>query len=153
VIVFGRHEFGKGLRAPARGPFLCLVFGGFAVASVLVLSVGAPVRAGEGGAGAARVIAECGPCHQIGDSAATGAGPSLNGIVGRKAGALADYPYSDAMREAGAKGIVWYPDDIKDYLVPGQTLVPGTAMAFGGVPGQFDRDEVVEFLATLKTSP
>ena len=37
-------------------------------------------------------FAKCGICHQVGPGAKTLVGPELNGIVGRKAASVADYP-------------------------------------------------------------
>jgi cytochrome c len=103
--------------------------------------------------GRALAIGECGACHQVALDAAEGAGPSLIGIVGRPAASQPDYPYSEAMRAAAARGIIWYRDDIKDYLVPGQTYVPDTIMAYPGLDGQAQRDDLVAYLATLKAVP
>jgi cytochrome c2 len=50
----------------------------------------------------------CRTCHQLGDGAkSTPQGPSLNGIVGRKAGTIEGYGYSEANKQAGEKGLVW----------------------------------------------
>ena len=51
-----------------------------------------------------RVFNYCLACHRIGPGATTLVGPELNGVVGRKAGTLEGYPYSDAMKSSG---IVW----------------------------------------------
>ena len=53
------------------------------------------------------VFRQCRACHQIGASAKNLVGPQLNGIVGRKAGTVDGFNYSEANKAAGAKGLVW----------------------------------------------
>jgi cytochrome c len=55
----------------------------------------------------------CRACHQVGPGAKNGIGPILNGIVGRKAGTIAGFTYSEANTGAGAKGVVWTEDNLK----------------------------------------
>uniref|UniRef100_A0A1I8AD47 Cytochrome c domain-containing protein n=1 Tax=Steinernema glaseri TaxID=37863 RepID=A0A1I8AD47_9BILA len=43
----------------------------------------------------------CAQCHVI-DSLATKTGPTLNGVVGRKSGSIADFPYSAANKNKKA---------------------------------------------------
>jgi cytochrome c len=103
--------------------------------------------------GRALAIGECGACHKVTLDGPDGAGPSLIGLVGRPAASQPDYPYSEAMKTVAGKGLVWYRDDIKDYLVPGQTYVTDTIMAYPGLDGQAQRDDLVAYLATLKAPP
>jgi cytochrome c len=51
-----------------------------------------------------KVFATCKACHQIGEGAKNAIGPELNGVVGRKAGSVAGYSYSDANKNSG---ITW----------------------------------------------
>jgi cytochrome c len=48
----------------------------------------------------------CRACHQVGPRARNGIGPTLNGIVGSKAGTVAGFAYSEANKEAGTKA--WF---------------------------------------------
>jgi cytochrome c len=54
-----------------------------------------PAAAGE------KVFAICKACHQAGDNAKNAVGPVLNGLIGRKAGSVEGYNYSDANKEVG----------------------------------------------------
>jgi len=70
---------------------------------------------------------QCASCHQVGPSARAGFGPQLNGIVGRRAAATADYNYSAALRNSG---IVWTDETLAAYIRNPDAAVPGTKMRF-----------------------
>src|ERR1700728_1513830 len=72
----------------------------------------------------------CRTCHQIGADAQNMLGPELNGLDGRKAGSVADYPYSDANKKSG---IVWNEATFTQYMKNPQAMVPGTKMFFAGI--------------------
>ena len=113
-----------------------------------LIGTAAHAQAGDPAAGKA-VFARCGICHAVGPGATTKLGPTLNGIVGRKAASIAGFAYSPAMQKAG---LVWTPKVIDAYLVAPQKLVPGNRMAFAGLPQQKDRDDVIAYLATFDAS-
>lgn len=83
----------------------------------------------------------CAHCHQIGEGARDSSGPSLNGVLGRKA-ATGDYPYSRAMRQSG---LTWDERTLRDFLKNPSAVVPGTRMMFRGLEGD-DLDKVILFL-------
>lgn len=92
-----------------------------------------------------RRFQSCAHCHQIGPGARNSSGPTLTGLLGRKA-ASADYPYSKAMRESG---VVWDEPTLRAFLKSPQAVVPGTRMAFGGMDdGKID--QLIEFLKTAR---
>jgi cytochrome c len=85
----------------------------------------------------------CSQCHVL---TGLGQGPSLIGVVGRKAASLPGYPYSDALK---ASGLTWTAANL-DAFVQGPTrLVPGTAMR-AIVADPIDRSDLIAYLATLK---
>lgn len=86
----------------------------------------------------------CKTCH---DAAINKIGPHLGGVVGRKAGSLADYTYSAANKNSG---ITWTPEKLFQYLENPQRVVPGTKMAFPGFPDPQKRADVIAYLKTLK---
>ena len=70
-------------------------------------------------------------------------GPNLHGVIGRKAGSLAGYIYSDAMKKADWS---WDPKHLDTWLAnPGQ-MVEGTKMTFVGLPEAKDRIDVIAYL-------
>lgn len=85
----------------------------------------------------------CKTCHQIGEAAKNFVGPALNGIVGRKAGTYAGYNYSDANKNSG---LTWDEPTLKKYLKNPREMVPGTKMAFPGLPKDDDIDNVIAYL-------
>lgn len=103
--------------------------------------------ASGGDAAAGKVVFQkCGLCH-YGEQGKNKIGPSLWGVVGRPSASIADYNYSDAMKNAHK---VWTPDVLFVYLEGPQKMVPGTKMAFAGLPNPQDRKNVIAYLETLK---
>jgi cytochrome c len=113
------------------------------VGLALAALAGAPVWAQDAAKGAEVYQDRCGACHVLNG---IGQGPSLIGLVGRKAAAIPGFNYSDAMR---ASGLVWTPANL-DRFVSGPTkLVPGTAMR-AIVPDPVERRDLIAYLASLK---
>jgi cytochrome c len=67
--------------------------------------------------------------------------------VGRKAGSLPGYTYSDAMKNANR---TWDDATLNDYLTNPRQKIPGIKMIFVGLPNQSDRENVIAYLSTLK---
>jgi cytochrome c len=91
-----------------------------------------------------KVFATCKACHQIGEGAKNAIGPELNGVVGRKAGSVAGYSYSDANKNSG---ITWDESNLAEYLKDPRVKVPGTKMVFAGIK---DEKKVQDLIAFLK---
>jgi cytochrome c len=89
-------------------------------------------------------FAACGACHS---ERAGALGPSLHGLVGRKAGTAAGFRYSPAMK---GSPIVWDKAKLDAYLTNPQKSIPGNTMAFPGVADAKDRAAIVAHLETLK---
>jgi cytochrome c len=96
--------------------------------------------------GAPADFAVCTGCHTV-VAGSNGIGPSLLGVVGRKAGSLPRFAYSAALRQSG---IVWTPQKLDSWLSGPMTLVPGTKMSFGGYSDPKQRQAVIAYLKTLK---
>lgn len=99
-----------------------------------------------------KVFRKCSACHAVGPKAKNKIGPILNGIVGRKAGTVAGYKYSNANKIAGDKGLVWTEVVLLDYLVDPRKAMPGTKMVFAGVKDEQDRNDVIAYLKTFASS-
>lgn len=89
---------------------------------------------------------QCVSCHSV-KPGVNGVGPSLHGVVGRKAGTLPGYAYSDALK---AWGKTLTPEELDTWLTAPMQDVPGTKMVFPGMPDPAKRKEVIDYLATLK---
>jgi cytochrome c len=88
---------------------------------------------------------DCMACHGMAKDAPPSIGPNLWGVMGRKAGSTA-YAYSPAMT---AYGQTWGPENLQAFIQSPATVVPGTAMAYTGVPDPAQAKAVVDYLATL----
>src|SRR5215470_19350046 len=107
----------------------------------------APASAQQGNAAdGAEVFKKCRACHDVGPEAKNKVGPSLNDIVGRKAGTIEGFSYSEANKSAGSKGLVWTEDVLSKYLENPLAFMPGTKMAFAGLKDPQDRKDVIAFL-------
>ena len=95
----------------------------------------------------ANVFKKCMACHAIDDK--NKIGPSLKGIVGRKAATVEGFKYSDAMLAKAAEGVVWDEATLAAYLPDPKAWVPGTKMAF---PGLKKPEEVADLIAFLKAN-
>ena len=101
------------------------------------------VAAGE------KVFKKCQACHQVGEDAKNRSGPQLNGIVGRTAGTVDGFKYSNPMAEAGANGLVWDHAELSGFLTKPRDYMKGTKMSFAGLKDQADIDAVVAYLSTF----
>jgi cytochrome c len=122
---------------------------GLGAAAVLVGLYGPALAEGDATKGKA-AFAKCGICHQVGPGAKTLVGPELNGIVGRKAASIADYPYSAGMKKLGADGFVWTPENIDKWITDPKAMIPDSpmALAFAGVPDAGERADIIAYLKT-----
>lgn len=91
-------------------------------------------------------FAACAGCHVAEQGAESMAGPNLYGVVGRKAGALDDFAYSDALK---ASGIIWSEAELDAFLADPAGKVAGTSMAAGGVSNAQQRAAIVAYLGSL----
>jgi cytochrome c len=87
----------------------------------------------------------CASCHDISDQVSMKIGPNLKGVVGRVAGSQPGFAYSAAMK---SKSITWTPAMLDRWLTKPDAVVPGTIMAFEGMPNEADRKALIAFLAT-----
>jgi cytochrome c len=120
----------------------CKLLRGWAVASLIAFPF-VPAQAQDANAGK-QVFAQCVACHSTDGS--NGLGPSLKGIVGRKAGTFAGFRYSRAMKNAA---VVWDEKTIDAYLANPQAVIPGNVMPFSGLPDAKQRADLVAYLKTL----
>jgi len=90
---------------------------------------------------------QCASCHNTTPGPSAKIGPSLYGVVGRPAGSLPGYAYSPAMK---AQTFVWDEKMLDRWLTKPTDVVPGTAMAFGGVAKDTDRAAIIEYLRQAK---
>lgn len=91
-----------------------------------------------------QVFAQCRACHVV-EQGVNRIGPSLYNIVGRPAGSVEGYNYTPANANSG---ITWSEEKLFQYLENPHRVIPGTKMAFAGLPDPQDRANVIAFLET-----
>ena len=102
--------------------------------------------ADDASAGASVFKTECSECHSVKEGR-NKKGPSLFGIVGRSAGTISDYSYSDALRQAHW---VWTADKLHSYLSqPAKQANPGTKMKYSGLTDPKQLDDLISYLSTI----
>lgn len=112
---------------------------------LILASLSAANAAGDVQAGRL-AFAKCASCHQVGPSARAAFGPQLNGIIGRKAGASADFQYSAAMKNAG---FIWTEEKLRAFIKAPGEVVPGNKMRFFGVGNAQQIDNLLAYMRTF----
>jgi len=87
----------------------------------------------------------CAGCHST-QAGKTAFGPSLAGVGGRRAGTLAGYAYSPALK---ASGLTWNTKTLDWWLTDPKKTVPGTKMPFNGIQDRKTREQLIAYLLTL----
>jgi cytochrome c len=90
----------------------------------------------------AQVFNQCKICHSL-EAGKNMIGPSLHGVLGRKAGTVPGFAYSPAMKNAN---VTWNDDTLSKYLADPKAFIPGDKMAF---PGVKDASKLGDLLAYL----
>lgn len=87
---------------------------------------------------------QCGACHSA-TPGETRVGPSLAGVVGRKAGTLAGYQYSAALKKSG---LTWNATSLDKWLSGTQADVPGSKMSYAQAdPAK--RKAIIDYLSSI----
>ena len=119
----------------------------FVVGVIAAMTFTAHVRAADVDKGKA-VFEQCAACHSI-DGSGDYDGPSLKGVIGRKAGSLEDYRYSAAMKRSD---VTWDAATLDKYLTDPQAFIPGNRMAFAGIADKSERDDLIAYLTIATRS-
>ena len=90
-----------------------------------------------------KVFNRCKACHVV-DKEQNRVGPHLVGIIGRPAGSVEGFKYSDALKGWGK---TWDEETLAAYLKDPKGYIPGNKMAFAGLKKE---EEVADVIAYLK---
>ena len=112
------------------------------------VAAAAPPAGGDPAAGRL-VFRKCQACHSM-DPGKAILGPSLAGLIGRKAGSEAGYNYSPALKQAN---IVWDAKTLDAYLSDPQKFIPGNKMPFPGLKTDHDRADIIAFFVAAAGAP
>jgi cytochrome c len=102
--------------------------------------------------GAAQLVAlgedafvRCSVCHVNEAGAPSSAGPNLHGVIGRTAGSLDDFPYTDAL---AASDVTWDEATLDQYLADPAGYIPGSEMLPGTVADADERAAIIAYLSS-----
>lgn len=104
-----------------------------------------PAQAGPADVGRA-AFASCAACHAT-TPGTKKLGPSLFGVVGRKAGAVSGSNPSPALSKSGK---VWTSAALDAFIAAPAKTIPGVRMPYPGMADAAKRKALVAYLATLK---
>jgi len=115
---------------------------GILLGAAAAVVAGSAARADGDAARGEKRFEECATCHTT-ERGVNNVGPSLYGVFGRKAGEIADFRYSPAMRTSG---ITWSAQKLDEFIADPQQAVPGNRMPFAGMPDAGDRADLLAYL-------
>ena len=118
------------------------VLASLVVAGAGLVALQAPAVAADAANGQ-KVFRQCQACH-VADQEQNRVGPHLVGIIGRPAGAVEGFKYSDAMQSSD---VVWEEETMAAYLKDPKGYIPGNRMVF---PGLRKDEEIADLLAYLQ---
>lgn len=123
---------------------------GLAAVALATLGLTSTIASAQDVENGQSLFRQCRACHQIGANAKNLVGPQLTAIVGRKAGTVEGFNYSEANKAAGAKGLVWDDTQLMAYLENPLQFMPGTKMAYAGLKDEADRKDIIAYLKSVK---
>ena len=84
----------------------------------------------------------CKQCHSF-ESGVNRIGPTLHGVIGRKAGGVESFSYSEAMTNAD---VTWNNETIREFIATPDEYIPGNKMPFTGTPEEPDRQAIAAYI-------
>ena len=119
---------------------------GLGVLALVAAAVGLPSQAQGQSAQSGQALFQkrCSGCHALD---ADHEGPRLRGVVGRAAGTVKTFQYSDALKNAKH---VWDEKSLDKWLTNPDSVVPDNDMSFQ-VPNQEERMAIIAYLKSLST--
>ena len=95
----------------------CLVIAGLQAALIAnAFGAGNPERGSI-------IFRQCAPCHSLYREDRVGGGPTLRGVLGREAGTVPGFDYSDALKQSR---IIWTEETITAWITDPVTFIPGS---------------------------
>jgi cytochrome c len=113
--------------------------------ATLVLAPSFTWAAGDAKRGEA-IYSRCLACHAVEYDRT---GPRHCGLIGRRAGTVPGFAYSDAMKRSG---ITWNAKTLDRFIADPLHVVPGTAMGYDGVKDPKERADLIAYLVSVSPS-
>jgi cytochrome c len=111
----------------------------------LFLSVSPAGKAADAKKGE-EIYGRCLACHAL---AYDRVGPRHCGLIGRKAGSVPGFEYSQAMKRSG---LTWNEKTLNRFLKNPPATVPGTTMTYAGIPDAKERADLIAYLKSVNRS-
>lgn len=116
------------------------------LAVLAVVMVSGTARAEGDAAAGEKAFRQCKACHAV-EPGKNRVGPSLHGIVGRKAGSSEVFSnYSNGLKSAD---FVWDDGRLDAYLTNPKAVIADSRMSFPGMSSPEDRANVIAYLKSL----
>jgi cytochrome c len=114
-------------------------------AATLALAVTiAPQAMAQDAAAGEKAFRACAACHSL-QAGQNKAGPSLAGVVGRKAASTDGFSFSAALK---GSNLEWTEENLDKWLANPKELVPGNKMVYAGQKNEQTRKDLIAFLKT-----
>lgn len=91
------------------------------------------------------IFKKCSSCHSA-DSSKNTFGPSLSGIINRKAASLPRFAYSEALKNSG---LTWTEANLRRWVANNDILVPGTRMRHVQITDVAEQNYLLAYLKSL----
>ena len=122
----------------------------FVIAAALGLTgpgAAPPVQAAPDAVRGEAIYARCLACHAL---AFDRVGPRHCGLLGRRAGSVPAFDYSQAMKQSA---IVWDEKSLDRFLAEPMKTIPGTTMTYDGVQDRRERADLIAYLRRVQQAP
>ncbi len=116
--------------------------GAFLIWAMALLAAAGSARADGDATRGEKRFEDCVACHRL-QAGENEVGPSLHGVFDRKAGELADFRFSPALKRSG---ITWTPQTLDTFLADPQKVVPANRMPYAGMLDAGDRADLIAYL-------
>ena len=91
-----------------------------------------------------RIFGRCMACHTVREGQNL-SGPSLYGVIGRTAGTVDGFRYSNAMQESN---VVWTEENLSAFLENPTAFMPGIRIMVLSTPSERDRRDIIAYLGS-----
>ena len=115
------------------------------IAGLLLAGSASAALAADPAAGEKIFKTQCGICHTV-VAGQNRIGPTLFGVVGRKAGSVPDFHYTADHKKLD---LTWDAANLDKYLANPRAMVPDTSMVYAGLKDDAQRADLVAYLETL----
>ena len=124
---------------------VCVLMGGLYCATTAIGQVSETGKHAMIKAGQTMFEHRCRSCHAD-DASLKSYGPSLVGVIGRKAGSIDGFTYSDALKSSG---LVWTAESLRAWMANNTGIMPGTRMRHVGITEISEQDFILEYLRSI----